>query len=135
LAIKSLSIPKREIQIECKLSKHFVVSPGAGIQIYWFSVVSSFVVLLYARATYSFSKTATKIVYERDIVPYEKWYNIFLKVCDVYRDICKDLGIVEIADSTIRSNVKAILHDIVDLRTEYTTPGIPRVDLKELFGE
>jgi hypothetical protein len=91
--------------------------------------------VLSALEEYSFSKNDTKIVYERDIDASEKWSKAFLVTCDIYRDLYKDLGIMEIADTRIRDNVKAILIDIDDLRTEYTTPGIPRVDLKEVFEE
>lgn len=85
---------------------------------------------------YSFSKNERRVVYEKDTNTSDKWSKALLVVCDIYKDICRDLGIIDITDDTVRNNVKKIVDADQDLRTQYSNDGIviPIVDLKEVFS-
>jgi len=94
--------------------------------------------ILFGPETFGFSKTTSKVFYEKDFEPSEDWHSIFLKICDFYKLICLDLGIIDVSDQTIRNNVRKILTRMSDIAVgrKYNDREIlPKIDLNEMFSE
>jgi hypothetical protein len=83
----------------------------------------------------AFSGEQDYIYYEKQFAPQEKWATIYSLLCGIYRDICIDLGIVDISDDDVKRNVRDIIVRIDSLWTTYTSSGLQAVSSKEIFGE
>jgi hypothetical protein len=83
---------------------------------------------------YAFSGEQDYIYYQKCFDPREKWVSIYNILCEIYRDICIDLGIIDIKDDVIKQNVKRIILTIDSLRTTYTSSGLQRISLEEIFS-
>jgi len=84
---------------------------------------------------WAFSEEQDFIFYQKTFNPKEKWVFFFNLLCEIYKEICIDLGIVEIKNETVTQNVKEILCAIDSLRTTYTSAGLEHLSLDEIFGE
>lgn len=83
----------------------------------------------------SFSKKQDYLSYEKTFDPKEKWSYFFNLMCEIYKDIITDLGIIDINDKTVKQHVRHILQDMHYLRTSYPLSGLENVSLKELFED
>jgi len=84
---------------------------------------------------WAFSEEQDFIFYQKTFNPKEKWVFLFKLLCETYKDICVDLGVVEIKDETVAQNVKQIVREMDNLRTAYQPSGLDALSLKEIFGE
>lgn len=84
---------------------------------------------------WAFSEEQDSVFYQKTFNPKEKWVFLFNLLCEIYKDICIDLGIVQIKDETVVRNVKQIVSEIDTLRTTYTPAGLEALSLDEIFGE
>lgn len=84
---------------------------------------------------WAFSEEQDFIFYQKTFNPKEKWVFLFKLLCEIYKDICVDLGVVEIKDETVAQNVKQIVREMDNLRTAYQPSGLDALSLKEIFGE
>jgi len=84
---------------------------------------------------WAFSEEQDSVFYQKTFNPKEKWVFLFNLLCEIYKDICIDLGIVQIKDGTVVQNVKQIVREMDTLRTTYTPAGLERLSLDEIFGE
>lgn len=86
---------------------------------------------------YSFSKDYDSVTYHRTFIPSRKWA-LFSLLCDIYRDICTDLGIINITEGGIKIDVARILKDYVFLRdatTTYRDAGLEAIPSDEILPE
>jgi len=84
---------------------------------------------------WAFSEGEDFVFYQKTFNPKEKWVVLFNLLCEIYKEICIDLGIVEIKDETVAQNVKNIVREMDTLRTTYTPAGLEALSLDEIFGE
>jgi hypothetical protein len=84
---------------------------------------------------HSFSKEQDYLPYEKTFNPKEKWNYFFNLMCEIYKDIITDLGIIDISDKTVKQNVRDIVKDMRYLRTSFPSAGLERVPLEELFED
>lgn len=83
---------------------------------------------------WAFSDGEDFVFYKKTFNPKEKWVFFFNLLCEVYKDLCIDLGIVQIKDETVEQNVKQIIREMDTLRTTYTTAGLEGLSLDEILG-
>jgi len=83
----------------------------------------------------SFSKEQDDLSYEKTFDPKEKWAYFFNLMCETYKDIITDLGIIDISVKTVKQNVRNIMRQMDYLRTAYQPAGLEIVPLNELFGD
>ena len=84
---------------------------------------------------WAFSEDENFISYQKTFNPQEKWVFLFNLLCEIYKDICVDLGVIEIKDDTVTRNVRQIVKEMDTLRTTYQPSGLEALSLEELFGE
>lgn len=82
---------------------------------------------------YSFSREQESLSYEKTFNPKEKWVYFFNLICEIYKDICIDLGIIGMKDETIKQNVREIISTMHYLRTAYPSSGLQDIPLEEFF--
>lgn len=104
----------------------------SGLQVFPFSREHTF---LFSRRTWSFSKETDYLSYEKKFNPKKKWVSFFNLLCEIYKDICIDLGVIDIGDETVAQNVKEIVRSMYSLSTTYSGRGLKALSLKEIFGE
>jgi hypothetical protein len=85
--------------------------------------------------TWSFSEDSDFLPYRKTFNPKEKWTSFFDLLCEIYKEICIDLGIIDMKDETISQNVKEIVRSMQSLATTYSGRGLERLSLEEIFGE
>ena len=88
-----------------------------------------------SRRTWSFSEDTDSHSYQKTFNPKEKLVSLFNLLCEIYRDTCDDLGVIDISDETVSQNVKKIVGSMRSLRTTYSGRGLERLSLEEIFGE
>jgi hypothetical protein len=120
----------KEVKIEhtLRLDLHGI----GGLQVFPFSREHMFWL---SRRTWSFSEEANFLSYQKTFNPKEKLVSLFNLLCEIYKDICIDLGIIDIEDETVSQNVKQIVGSLHTLRTTYSGRGLERLSLEEIFGE
>jgi len=91
--------------------------------------------ILRGRNTWSFSKETNYLSYEKTFNPKQEWVFFFKLLCEIYKDICIDLGVIDIRDETAAQNVKEVLRSMRSLRTKYSGRGLNALSLQEVFGE
>jgi len=86
---------------------------------------------------YTFPKNKQRLVFTAEFDPSKGWNHIFFILCNIYREICKDLGLVSLSEKHLKDRMKSIVQSDRDLRTEYSgqRETIPRIDLEEVFQE
>jgi len=100
------------------------VSPFSRERTFWLS-----------RRTWSFSEDADSFSCQKTFNPKEKWASFFNLLCEIYKEICIDLGIIDMKDETVSQNVKEIVGSMRSLVTTYSGRGLERLSLEEIFGE
>jgi len=88
-----------------------------------------------SRRTWSFSEDTHSHSYQKTFNPKEKLVSLFNLLCEIYRDICDDLGVIDISDETVSQNVKEIVGSMKSLWTTYSSRGLVRPSPEEIFGE
>jgi hypothetical protein len=86
---------------------------------------------LRARRNYDFAEYS--IVLEEDFNPKDDWKHLFGILVRIYRVICEHASITDIADKTIKINLREILGWIRELHTNYIQSGVNALDLNEIF--
>lgn len=84
---------------------------------------------------WSFSTKQDAISYKKTLNPEEKWSFFFNLLCEIYRDICIDLGVIDMRDEYVKQNVNQIINSMETLRTSYSPSGLEALSLKEIFGD
>lgn len=85
--------------------------------------------------TWTFSEETDSHSYQKTFNPKEEIVSLLNLLCEIYRDICVDLGIIDISDDTVSQNVKEIVGSMRSIRTTYSGRGLERLSLEEIFGE
>jgi len=81
----------------------------------------------------TFSAHSDTLSYQKTFLPSQEWSSFFYLLCDIYREICQDLGIIDITDEVIAQNVSSILKDMQELRTTYQGAGLRNIPLDDLI--
>lgn len=84
---------------------------------------------------YLFSREQESITYEKTFDPRQEWIYFYNLICEIYNDICIDLGVTGMNEETRRQNVRHILLQMNSLRTPYTSGGLESISMKEFFGD
>ena len=126
--VRVMKLKEVEIEHTFKLDLHGI----SGLQVFPFSRERAF---LPSRRTWSFSEDADFLSYQKTFNPKEKWISLFNLLCEIYKEICNDLGIFDMKDETVSQNVKKIVSSMRSLRTTYSGRGLERLSLEEIFGE
>lgn len=105
----------------------------SGLQVFPFS--QKYPSSLFSRRPWSFSKETDYLSYEKKFSPKDEWVSFFNILCEIYKDICIDLGVMDIRDETVAQNVKEILRSMRSLWTTYSGRGLKALSVKEIFGE
>ena len=105
-----------------------------GLQVFPFSPPRN-LLSLFSRRVSLFSEDQNFVSYQRTFNPKEKWVSFFKLLCEIYRDICIDLGIIDLKDKAVSQNVRTIVRSMQSLRTTYSGCGLQRVSLEEILGE
>ena len=84
---------------------------------------------------YTFPKNKQRLEFREEFDPSKGWNHIFTILCIIYREICKDLGLVSLSENHLKDRMKSIVQNDRDLRTEYRgqSETIPKVDLERYF--
>lgn len=126
--VRVMKLKEIKTEYKLKLDLHGV----SGLQVSPFSRKSAFWL---SRKTWSFSEDADSLSYQKTFNPKEKWVSVFNLLCEIYKEICIDLGIIDIKDENISQNVKEVISSMRALRTTYSGRGLERVSLDEIFGK
>ena len=119
-----------EIEQTSKLDLHGI----SGLHVFPFSRERTHLFRLSRRA-WSFSKDTNALSYRKSFNPKEKWVSFFNLLCEIFKEICIDLGIIDMKDETVSQNVKEIVSSMRSLRTTYSGRELERLSLEEIFGE
>lgn len=106
----------------------------SGLQVFPFSRPHG-LLSLYSRREWSFSEDENLFSYQGIFNPKEKLVSLFRILCEIYRDICIDLGIIDLKDEEVSQNVEKIVRSMHTLTTTYSGPGLQRLSLEEILGE
>lgn len=80
---------------------------------------------------YTFAESP--IVIEEEFNPNSDWRDLFFVLITIYRKICSHLGIQNIEENTIRTNLcKLLAENMQELHTYYTNSQIPPVPIDEM---
>lgn len=84
---------------------------------------------------YRFSPESPDIELTYQFNPADVWSNIRKIFANIYRDLCTELGIIEITDTTINRRLYRILRNSGVVNTTYNSNGItmPRIEMED-FG-
>ena len=85
--------------------------------------------------SFSFSEDQDSISYQKTFNPKERWVSFFNLLCEIFKDICIELGVIDIKDERVAQSVKEIVGLMRSLRTTYSGRGLAALSLEEIFGE
>ena len=118
-------------EVETEQTLRFDLHGIGGLEVIPFSRRTSWLSI----RTWSFSEDAESLSYQKTFNPKEEWFFFFNLLCEIYKEICVDLGIIDMKDETVSQNVKEILRSMRSLARTYSGRGLERLSLEEIFGE
>jgi hypothetical protein len=84
---------------------------------------------------WAFSEEQDYISYQKTFNPTEKWFSFFKLLCEIYKDICVDLGVSNISDEEVTNIVTETVRSMQSLRTSCSPSGLQALSFKEIIGK
>lgn len=118
--------------IETEQNILFKLKGIAGLKVVPYSIRHRFLI---SRSIRSFADDEDTISYEKIFNSNDEWNSFYRMLCDIYKEICVDLGIFDLREEVVSSNIRKVITNMQSLRTTYSGCGLNSIPLKEIFGE
>ncbi len=119
----------------CRIMKHREIEDNQRMRIQLLNVkghpVRFDTDIWFPQQDYDFAESS--IVIEEDFNPGNDWKSLLNILARIYRVVCEHAAITNIADKTIKTNLRKISLRIDELRTTYNPDGVRALNLEEIF--